>query len=143
MSYPILTFSGQNRFLSNFYPCAISYEGTEYPSTEHAYQAAKTLEPWLRSRIADALTPSIAKSMGRQIALRGDWEVVRNEVMYQVCLLKFSDPKLKSKLLATGDRYLEEGNTWGDHYWGVCRGRGENHLGRTLMLIRDGFVSGL
>jgi len=32
---------------------------------------------------------------------------------------------------------LIEGNTWGDTYWGVCRGRGSNNLGKLLMKIRE------
>ncbi len=43
---------------------------------------------------------------------------------------------LREKLLATGDRKLVEGNTWGDTFWGVCRGNGKNHLGKILMKIR-------
>lgn len=41
------------------------------------------------------------------------------------------------QLLATGTRYLEETNTWGDTYWGVCEGKGLNMLGKTLMQVRD------
>lgn len=29
-----------------------------------------------------------------------------------------------------------EGNTWGDKFWGVCDGEGENHLGKLLMEVR-------
>ena len=51
--------------------------------------------------------------------------------------LKFSIPKFKKLLLATGDRYIEETNTWGDTFWGVCNGKGENNLGKIIMKIRD------
>ena len=37
------SFQGEYRFLSNFWPCVVEYEGTEYPSVENAYQAAKTI----------------------------------------------------------------------------------------------------
>jgi predicted NAD-dependent protein-ADP-ribosyltransferase YbiA (DUF1768 family) len=49
---------------------------------------------------------------------------------------KFAHPELRRLLLATGDAELVEGNTWGDRFWGVCAGRGQNHLGRLLMAIR-------
>ncbi len=55
-------------------------------------------------------------------------------------MAKFTqNPDLLSKLLATGDAELIEGNTWGDRVWGVdlYRGAGENHLGKILMRIRD------
>ena len=49
------------------------------------------------------------------------------------------DIDLRSLLVATGDRELIEGNTWGDTFWGVDKntGQGENHLGRILMELRD------
>ena len=40
-------------------------------------------------------------------------------------------------LLATGDAKIVEGNTWGDVFWGVCNGVGENHLGEILMKVRQ------
>lgn len=56
---------------------------------------------------------------------------------------KFSDDKLRSMLLATGEEYLVEGNTWGDKYWGVCGGIGLNHLGKLLMQVRDELESSI
>lgn len=72
------------------------------------------------------------------VHLRPDWDLIKDKVMYEVCWLKFSThPDLKEKLLATGDRELVEGNFWGDAYWGVYLGVGENKLGKTLMKIRS------
>jgi predicted NAD-dependent protein-ADP-ribosyltransferase YbiA (DUF1768 family) len=39
-------------------------------------------------------------------------------------------------LIDTGDQELIEGNWWGDVIWGVCNGKGENHLGKILMEVR-------
>lgn len=50
---------------------------------------------------------------------------------------KYTVPYLREKLLATGDAELVEGNTWGDRFWGVCNGVGQNWLGRLLMQVRD------
>jgi len=36
---------------------------------------------------------------------------------------------------------LEETNTWGDKYWGVCNGEGENQLGKLLMKIRENIMN--
>jgi predicted NAD-dependent protein-ADP-ribosyltransferase YbiA (DUF1768 family) len=51
---------------------------------------------------------------------------------------KFSNPALATRLLKTGEAVLEEGNTWGDRFWGVDArtGEGENHLGLILMRVR-------
>ena len=58
--------------------------------------------------------------------------------MLRVLRAKFAqNPELAMQLLATGTRYLEETNTWGDTYWGVCEGKGLNMLGKTLMQVRD------
>jgi len=46
------------------------------------------------------------------------------------------DCELAKKFLATGDRYLEETNWWGDKVWGVYRGQGHNLTGKVLMDIR-------
>ena len=40
---------------------------------------------------------------------------------------------MRSKLEETRGSELIEGNTWGDRFWGVSRGIGENHLGKILM----------
>ncbi len=47
---------------------------------------------------------------------------------------------LRQQLKATRPRPLVEENTWGDTFWGVSKGQGENHLGRLLMRIRDELI---
>tara|TARA_Y100000296_G_scaffold19348_1_gene23079 strand:+ start:3287 stop:3481 length:195 start_codon:yes stop_codon:yes gene_type:complete len=55
---------------------------------------------------------------------------------------KFSQNKeLKENLIATAGRELIEGNTWGDTYWGVCNGKGQNILGIILTRIREELLS--
>jgi ribA/ribD-fused uncharacterized protein len=142
MTDPIETFAGQHRFLSNFFPSAIVYEGILYLTVEHAFQAQKSLELGVRQWIADAATPSAAKARGRGVTLRTDWEAVKFDVMKALLAYKFRDPTLRAKLLATGDAALVEGNTWGDRVWGVYRGIGQNHLGRLLMEVRSEIQKG-
>ena len=58
--------------------------------------------------------------------------------MKELLMAKFSQNEdLKKKLLDTGDATLIEGNTWGDKYWGVCKGVGKNRLGELLMEVRE------
>ena len=135
----IESFTGDYRFLSNFYFPEfrrIPYEGINYPTVEHAYQAAKTLDNNQRIKIAQLDTPGKAKRAGRQVKLREDWDEVKLQVMTNLIWMKFQVPGLRLKLLATGDVELIEGNYWGDTYWGVCRGKGENNLGKILMNVR-------
>ena len=130
------SFIGDYSFLSNFYPCKINYNGSSYLNTEAAFQAQKTLDRDIQKQFTN-LNPSQAKKLGRKIPLRKDWEEIKDTVMYEVCKVKFNIPELKEKLIATQDAQLVEGNTWNDHYWGVCNGYGKNQLGKILMKIRE------
>lgn len=137
---PVLGFFNAYRFLSNFWPCKVIYEGVEYPSSEHAYMAQKTLDLELREKIRLCKEPRDAKRLGRKIKLRADWEDVKVDIMFQVLKAKFfQNPQLKEWLLATGDRYLEETNSWNDIFWGVnaITLEGKNTLGQLLMLLRS------
>lgn len=138
MDTPITSFMGEHRFLSNFSPAVIYHDGILYTTVEHAFQAAKTLNFDTRWNIARLPNPGDAKRAGRQLTLRPDWEMCKRNVMQELVLLKFvTNPGLKERLLDTGKRKLIEGNTWGDTYWGVCKGVGENHLGKILTIARQ------
>lgn len=138
MANDILEFHGEYWWLSNFSESKVSYEGVEYPTVEHAYQAAKTLDKDRREKIRDADTPALAKKMGRKVVIRPDWEQVKLQVMEVLLRQKFAaGTGLSRELVATGDGKLVEGNWWGDMYWGVCKGVGQNHLGELLMKIRN------
>lgn len=151
----INSFSGDNFFLSNFYKCPVEYNGIKYGHTEGAFQAQKTLLEGERQYIS-MLNPSQAKKAcgryglnGFKIQLRPDWEQVKDKIMYEVLVAKFTQNKdLAEKLLATGNSTLIEGNTWHDNYWGDCVCNeckniyGKNQLGITLMKIREQLKSG-
>lgn len=135
--YSINEFSGPYRFLSNFFSCSISMpDGITYPTTEHAYQAYKSLDMQIRRHIVSIPTPGKAKRFGSKVDLRHDWDTVRVEVMLTCLRLKFSQEPYKRMLLSTGDAQLIEGNHWGDKFWGVCNGHGLNVLGELLMQVR-------
>jgi N-glycosidase YbiA len=138
----VLGFFGEYRFLSNFHPSKVTYDGLDYSSVEHAYQAAKTLDPADRLSIREMQKCGEAKKFGQNVKLRPDWEQIKLSVMEELVKQKFKHKSLKEKLLATGDAYLEETNYWSDSYWGVCNGKGENHLGKILMKVRDELVNG-
>lgn len=129
-------FEGEYRFLSNFYPVDVKYEGKKFPSVEHAYQAAKTKVPEEISKIRTCGTPFMAKKLGKKVTLRKDWESIKVQVMTDLVRQKFQIQFFKDLLLATNELKIEEGNTWGDTFWGVCGGKGKNFLGKILMDIR-------
>lgn len=135
-------FSGQYDFLSNFHSSPVLYDGVQYPTAEHAYQAAKTTDHNRRLYIAGLSTPGQAKRAGQFVILREQWDEIKLGVMLKILREKFKDPKLRKALITTGDVMLVEGNYWGDIYWGVCDGKGANHLGKLLMQVREEVQNG-
>ena len=140
MAVPIIdSFREDFYFLSNFYKASILYDGIIYTNAEAAFQAQKTNNMVERVYMSE-MGPVEAKRYGRKVKLRKDWNDVRLSVMKDIVYAKFSQNlDLKEKLLATGDAPLEEGNDWGDRFWGTVGGSGENHLGKILMEIRKEF----
>lgn len=149
MTNPITSFHGEHSFLSNFTYVSVELDGVRYPSVEHAYQAAKTNIPAERYPFSsaamdddkrngrDIMTSGRAKRAGRKVTLDPQFDATKADVMRGLLQQKFAHPKFGALLDATGDAELIEGNTWGDRYWGVCNGTGQNVLGRLLMAIRD------
>jgi ribA/ribD-fused uncharacterized protein len=134
----ILAFEGEYRWLSNFWPSPIVLDGKDYPTVEHAYQALKFADPAIHEAIRTAKTAGIAKRLGKgAIGKHPNWSSNRLVVMRRCLVQKFRIPELKEKLLATVNLPLVEGNRWGDTFYGVCNGEGENHLGKMLMEIRE------
>mgnify|MGYP000844243813 FL=1 len=132
----ILEFQGEHRWLSNFWPASVELDGVLYASVENAYQAAKT-HPANRGPFVSC-TAGTAKRLGRCVEMRPDWEQVKLPTMRALIQQKFAQgTELAKKLVATGDCLIVEGNHWGDTYWGVCEGRGTNHLGRLIMEQRE------
>ena len=133
----IRSFSGRYKFLSNFYPCFVYYDGQRYSSVERAFQAAKVLDKNERKPFILARSEAEAKYWGRKVNLRDDWESVKVGIMKDLVRQKFSKEPLRSKLLETGDCYIEEGNNHGDRFWGTVKGQGKNILGKILMQVRE------
>ena len=133
----MMFFRDEYRFLSNFYIHPIVYDGVEYKTTEHAYQALKFSDPEIRKEIMNCSTPGKTKRMARQYQAHVNPTFVdrKRKIMYDINKIKFSDPELAQKL-AEIDEPIVEGNTWGDTFWEVCDGEGENHLGKILERIK-------
>lgn len=135
MSIDITSFSGDYAWLSNFEPCDIILDGVPYLSVENAYQAAKTLDPKERIQF-QGCSPGAAKRKGRSVTLRPGWDDIKLQIMKSLLYQKYRQPYFRQLLIETGDRTIIEGNTWGDTFYGVCNGVGENRLGQAIMAIR-------
>lgn len=124
---------------SNFYPDSGK---TGWRTTEHIYQAMKTLDPILRQEIKDAPTPNQAKKLGRKVKLRPAWEEIKETVMLEAVRIKFSPGSVLSRSLMAHEGPLVEQTSWHDLVWGICicskhNGQGENKLGKILMQVRS------
>jgi len=128
-----------DQVFSNFVASPVEMDGIVFPTVEHAYQAAKTLDMAERKRIASLPTPGKAKRAGRGVELRPDWEEVKYKIMKVLLYQKFSEEPFKGNLLGTEDAVIvEDASAWNDKIWGVGRdGKGQNLLGRCLMEVRD------
>ena len=108
-------------------------DGIWYPSVEHAYQAAKVRDHTIRILILNQITPNDARRFihKNKVQIRGDWEEIEMEVMYDLLLQKFRDNTfLKEMLLKT------DGAPLIDDFWDEKSMRGKNYLGKMLMEIR-------
>jgi hypothetical protein len=130
-------FVGPYRFLSNFWPATVVFEGATYPSVEYAFHASKC-SPQERAVFQDKhLSPAQARSRGSKILVSNAWLKRCIAIMEELVQDKFErNPELKARLLPTGSMYLEETNKWHDDFWGVYKGQGENHMGQILMWVR-------
>lgn len=137
-AYPFPLVKGWVRnWFSNFAESPITINNITYSSVENYYQAMKSMDINDHKAIA-AMSPSKSKMSGRRLALRPDWEDVKQDVMTDALIQKFLIPEWRDKLLLTGDETLIEWNNWNDKIWGVsikdCKGA--NLLGQILMQIR-------
>jgi hypothetical protein len=144
--------------LSNFSQHPIELEDKVWPTSEHFFQAMKSLDPDVQEHIRNLDSPGKAKNYAHTIELREDWEspvgtpalhamftdewgcaveLTKDHFMYSALIAKFTQHEdLRRGLLATGSAILVE-DTIGDPYWGNGPSQnGLNKLGRQLMFVR-------
>lgn len=136
----IAGFFGDYRFLSNFHNTQVFFEGLEYWSVEAAYQSAKyhpnDRKKFIRFSAYEAKRYSRENKLSKEEI--GMFDKVKVNVMIDCVFSKFSINKgLREQLLDTGNKILIEENWWSDKFFGVCRGEGENWMGRILMATRN------
>lgn len=139
----VIQFYGNNSefgAFSNFAHYPIKLKGKTWPTVEHFFQAQKFAEVEYQEAIRQAKTPAKSKGMGRtrKFRLRRDWESVKDAIMREAVLAKFTQHEdIRAVLLGTGDAKLVEHAT-NDDYWGDGGdGHGKNKLGLILMSVRE------
>lgn len=136
-------FRGKFFFLSNYSLAPTPHLGRVFPTSEHAYMAARTDDAGAVAAIAATDDPGEAQQIGRAAHPAPDWARKRFTVMEEIVTAKFTNnPDLAEKLVATAGAVLVEGNDWHDQTWGSCRcdehrdTPGGNALGTILMVVR-------
>ena len=129
---------------SNLFRRSMVFEGREYPTAEHAYQAGKARKEEVREWILSAPTPSLVAMAAHGLYtwdINPDWSKTKFDRMRDVLLAKFSQHEdLKQLLLSTGNsRLVEVGRTDNlvNRTWGEVKGKGLNMLGVLLMEVRE------
>lgn len=155
-SLSVLSFSGEHRWLSNFWLAPIKFTafGSHFtvPTTEHLFQMSKLehidasnfKKKYLFEEVVSLDSPGKAKRFGKMISDLNmkSWNEAKDEAMKRVLQAKYTQhPDLMEKLLGLEGCYIEEGNTWGDRYWGVDNGAGLNRLGNIYMELRDSWLA--
>lgn len=128
---------------SNLYRCPISFEGREFPTAEHAYQAGKASKEPVREWILSAPSPSLVAMAAHGLYswdIVPNWSRIKFHRMREVLRAKFTQhPDLRDLLLSTGERRLVEAgrtNNAVNRTWGEVNGKGLNMLGILLMELR-------
>src|SRR5882724_5754073 len=96
---------------SNFSPHPIWLDGKTWPTSEHYFQARKFVGTPDEKEVRQAKSPMIAARMGRsrKRPLRKDWESVKDSIMHEAVLAKFTQhADLRNTLLGTGDAIIVE-----------------------------------
>lgn len=125
-AYKVGHTAGFSNFSLN--PIHVPNIGT-FSTAEAAFQAHKNLEnkEYVNAQI-NSKTPSISKSIGKQINLRHDWPYVKDDIMKMVVKLKFQqNPDILENLLRTGLRPIIQHSKYENN---------DNKLGKILMNIR-------
>lgn len=130
---------GEYGYLATYSNHGFFKDGIYWKTSEHYYQAQKFVEPEVKLKIANAKTPKIASTIGRDrnLNLRSDWEEIKQNIMYDAVYFKFKQNKdILRKLLDTGNAELVEA-TLKENYWGCGPNNdGQNNYGKILVRVR-------
>jgi len=127
--------------LNNFSANAVELDGVLYPTSEHAYQAAKCTDPEGKKEIIGAKSPLLAKEVSnKKYAASKDpnWNNVKLNTMEHILRAKLKQhQEVHDALIKSGDEEIAEDSPV-NNFWGRGKdGTGENQLGELWMKIRS------
>jgi ribA/ribD-fused uncharacterized protein len=129
---------------SNLYRREIEFEGSVYPTAEHAYQAGKARKSEVRAWLMSAPSPALLAMAAHGLYywdVSPGWSTLKFDRMKRILKVKYSQHEdMKILLLSTGTLRLVESATVDspvNRLWGEVNGKGQNKLGQLLMEVRD------
>lgn len=136
----MLSRTDEDHALASFSGPSFMLDNKEWPTVEHYFQAMKFEQEDYKDKIRAALSPKLARKLGRNRfkRIRKDWSAVRRIVMTRALYTKCrSHPEVAEFLRDSGSATIIENNNY-DYFWGCGRDRrGENSYGKVLMAVRD------
>ena len=152
----VTAFSGAASPLSNFHEGAFEMNGLHFVHSEQYYQYHKAKinnDLDTARKILMEKSPVKCKQLGDRVKIdKPDlWKEACLKIMYDGCRAKFEQNRsLRHFLLGTGTKTLVEGRN--DTFWGAGKWikdlqenplwEGTNHLGETLMTVRNDLAAG-
>jgi ribA/ribD-fused uncharacterized protein len=138
---PINFYTPKFYVFNNFSAHAIEFRGKLYPTSEHAYQAAKCTDPQGQEAIRNARSPLQAKILANETykaARDPDWGSKKVAIVEEILRAKLAQhQEAQEALRESGHEDIVEDSPT-DYFWGVgADGSGQNMLGKLWMKIRD------
>lgn len=131
----------------NFAAFQVDYMDFRWPTSEHAYHAAKFVDtaPEVVEMLKEARSPHDALAIATEHKPRRaeDWDERKVSVMYEICRLKLvQNAYVLQKLELSGDLDIVEDSPIDDFWgWGSSRD-GRNELGKIWMRLREELRAG-
>jgi ribA/ribD-fused uncharacterized protein len=129
----------------NFAAFQINWKGKDYPTSEHAFQAAHFIDtrPDIAEKIRNCKSPRLAADFANENCQFEDpeWKAKRLEIMEDILRHKLNQHEIvKQTLLATKDKTIVEMND-NDEFWGWGKNHnGNNNLGEIWMKLREEII---
>lgn len=123
---------------SNFSKHSVFIDDKEWPTTEHYYQAMKSIDPEIQEQIRLCSTPKKAKQLANSVELRDNWENIKFYIMLKAIRAKVEHHSSIKKLLLETENSLIAENSPYDYIWGLgANGTGQNLLGKIWVRVRN------
>ena len=136
----VLFYEGKWYVFSNFSSFMVYWRGVHWMTSEHAYQAAKFVDPVIVENIRNARSAHDAKKIAQANNDKkiSNWHQIKLKIMEEIVRAKLEQhPYIRKKLLETDCMVMVEDSPK-DSFWG--RGpdwEGENNLGNIWMKLRQ------